>query len=230
MAEDWDGVRTMLTERGVDRVDDLLGEIDDLAAVLGAIKWWDGIPRERAGTGLLVSKIRDGGLPGYQRPHERSGPEGELLITPEQLKRMKTICLSPDGFSLFEAEEMFRKRAERANTDLRGLIASAIGERWRGTPTHPALIGPHDEEPAFLSLDDRARICRTRYSLWVRGVAVEKGPPNTNAQRADGESDYDYARRFWHWNEPQPVVEVRDTLVAAHKAAREASSDEGDLW
>lgn len=190
----WERLRTMLHERGVDKVDLLLREATcDLDGALGAIKWWDDLPRERAGTGLLVNKLRDGGLPGYKRPHERTTPQGVMDYTDEDVTRLRGQLLSPDGFTRPEAEEWVARRAKRLNTSAAALIDSAVGAAWTRTPVHPAKWDP-SAEPDSNGVD--------RYSAWVRGHC--SGRPDLSENPEHYESEWDFACAFWRWTDPEP--------------------------
>jgi hypothetical protein len=189
-----DRVVAMLAERGVTNAREEMLTGPSLDAILGAIKWFDDLPSGRAGTGLLVAKIRDGGMPGYKRPHERTGPKGELVVGDEEIALIRGFCYSPDGMSRPEAEAAFARLAKRANTPVGSLIDSAVVDGWVETPPHPAKLHPHD-------CDGHQDV---RYGLWVR-QNLPTGPANPEVRRKDGESEFAFSCRFWGWQENEAV-------------------------
>jgi hypothetical protein len=218
----------MLVERGVNGatglVEDLWSE-DQVTSAIGAVAWWDDLPHtgeRQVSTGLLVKKIRDGGIAGYKRPHERTSPENGG-VSPERLNAIRALLLAPEGMMTREqARDSLREQAQRLNTPPDALIDSAVGPVWQATPPHPALYQawgvdwtPKDEW-SFL-----------RYGLLVVEDAAFR--PDTDAVRNGGESDWSFACRFWRWQDPPELRELIARVVrerAEAEARRQAEERE----
>lgn len=201
-----ESVAEMLHERGVDNVAEVVLSIhpDDADAVLGAIAMWDDMPHtgpHAVGPGLLIKKIREGGVPGYKRPHERSRPNdfgGHAAFSTEVLERVRSMLLSPDaGFDRDSARDFLRGRAEKANTPVDALIDAAMGPQWRQTPPHPAFPGGW-RGGTFVYPDEHGGL---RYELLV-GTGHLPHPSTSDGVRQPDEDGWAFATRFWDWKDP----------------------------
>ncbi len=173
---------SMLEERDVDNGVRLLAALPDgeMAAVLGAIEWWDERKRasSRVGVGLLVNCIREGGKPGFQSQASRS--DRKLPVTPRLLTAVRGRCLSPDGCRRSEVHDMFEEAAGRRGVTADELVSQAMGPRWDLTPPHPGLI---------YSMPGQAR----RYN----DMLGERLRPDATVVRGEGEPVLGWASRFW---------------------------------
>ncbi len=202
---DRERIAEMLRERGVDGVVSIAGGITDIDAAYGAIKWWDDLPHSglrAVSTGLLVNALRDGGKPGYKRPHERTEVEGSVGWTDGLRTTFRGIGLSPDGFTRDEMRAMKANVAASLNTPVDSLIDDALDPNWMETPRHPAK---HLREYSDV-----------RYAAWVGGWGRDVKIDAAEGWRRKGETDWDFACRFWSWTEPEDLIErVRKARLAA---------------
>lgn len=221
----------MLVQRGVDGSEELVAGLGDLDGALGALVWWDDMPHEGSRavtTGLLVKKLREGGLPGYRRPHERDEATGTLAMGPDVIANVRGQLLSPEGFDREEAREHLAKFARGLNTPVDALIDSAVGAGWTVTPPHPAV--PQGWSLGWEPLDEG---CDLRYIWALRDGDFGPGVKNPGVPREPLESDWNFARRFWGWEDP-PVVErmIRrrreEEALVRQKAAEEALAQPED--
>ena len=197
-----------LAERGVNNPELLVeglteGELD---GAFGAISFWDDMPHDgtrAVGPGLLVAKIREGGVPAYKRAHERTGAGG-MGPSNALMGSIRGCLLTPDGCTRAQAEDAYRDVASRLNTPVSALIESAMGSMWVGTPTHPACSS---DEPIASS---------ARYHAWVLGHC-DVAPDADCVPRA-GEEEHEWACRFWSWTDPEDFEE----LLAAARIVWEA--------
>jgi hypothetical protein len=205
-------IAAMLTERGINGVGTLMAELEETPrdSLLGTIKWWDDLPQGRKGTGLLITKLRDGGVIGYRRPHERTDVEGELVVTPERLATLRAICLTPDGLTRIEAYDFCEKLARKANTTTDAIIDTVMGPDWKATPPHPAHV-----------IDTMRRFdAAIRYDVWMHRYFMRDIPdePQLEVQREANESVLDWSKRFWKWKDPKDMAEKRVAREIAAKA------------
>jgi hypothetical protein len=214
----------MLSQRGVDDPQGVVDKVidEDLDGVLGAIALWDDMQKtyRPPGPGLLVAKIRQGGVAGYRRPHERTNPEdlggrseaGSTLFTSIRGQILGAAMTRAD------ARDHFRKTADRLMTNVDALIDSAMTSGWEETPPHPAnpfgWRAPWEYPDAYGF---------TRYQLWSGGYRRwPRIPRDLTVRRAPNESQWAFACRFWGWDDPEGFTESAD----AARAAIEAFEDE----
>jgi hypothetical protein len=198
----------LLRDRGIQDARVVLGTADiSNDAALGAIKKWDDQPTGRQSTGLLVHWIREGGVLGYKRRHEREGLSGELLITDTHLRRIRALALSPDGMLREDVERTWSRTAERAEVTVGELIDKAVDEAWRETPPHPAMLvppyAPSDRDPII------------RYRWWVANGSGEDAVidrPDPTVRRRDGEDFWSWACRFWRYKDPAGLVQLYEKM------------------
>lgn len=224
---DRDRAEQLLTERGVDGAKGLIADYSDenLPAVFGAIAWFDDGQQSygnKPSTGLLVKKIKDGGLAGYRRPHERSSVEGVAgASTDDLMHRIRGMALSYSlsssnvvrSMSREELKRLISKTAHRLGTTPDALIDSAVAPEWTWTPPHPAVL-TRDGESKTAAL--------ARYSVHVASGRADRHP-NPSRVRLDGESLWDYACRFWDYQLPADAVSKAEQLAA--KAAEQRKAD-----
>jgi hypothetical protein len=195
----YEAVVRMLNERGIDRVAELLQPYqndEDLNLVVGAIKWWDDLPKvgERAvGPGLLVKKIQQGGVEGYKRPGERQSPQGRLTLDDKKRQYVRSHAFVPDGVRRQQLAVTIARPADRINMTPDQMIDACVGPQWTETPPFP-MQGPRDV-------------------TWRADPMVVRRP---------GESDYDFAIRFWNYEESE---EIRENLRKIVLQAREERAE-----
>jgi hypothetical protein len=204
----------MLRERGVTSADELVAALrdDQMDGALGTILWWDDSPHEgprAVSPGLLVAKIREGGMPGYRRPHERTTPEGVMGVSEELLSNIRRVALSPGGVTREMMRDVLEVKARALQTPPDALIDSAVGPGWKETPAHPAKQWSPNDELAPL-----------RYS-WV--CVHGWGRPEPRTQREPLEAEWDFGHRFWGWTDPPELREAAEAMrrEAAEEAKRE---------
>ena len=213
----------MLAERGVNNPEDLVNGVveGELDGAFGAVKYWDELPHQgprSASPGLLVSKIREGGLPGYKPPHERTSVEGTIGLTSDRMKNMRGVLATPDGMTREEAESLYSALARQLGTSPQSLIESVMGPGWFATPPHPGL-------------DDADVIAASvRYMIWLNGHC--NVAPDLECLPEDGESEQAWAMRFWGWKDPENIEQLI-SLERARRALRRApaqlpSAEAGD--
>lgn len=210
---------------------------DELDAAYGAVAWWNDMPHSgprAVGPGLLVKKIRDGGLVGYKRPHERATPDGEGGLGKKRLRSIRGVLLSPDcAFTRKEAEKFYEHEAEKVGTTPTALIDAAMGIEWSQTPPHPASRSGWSAAGWKYPDDLHAQ----RYALWV---GTDRAIPQArDGARQPGESDWDFAVRFWGWRECEDELQdalrkaaAREEMIrqrAAEEAAQKAAQVEREL-
>jgi hypothetical protein len=195
-------LRNLLIERGVNQAGAVVDELPDpqLEQAFVTIAWWD--DQQHTGTravtpGMLVSTIRDGGIPGYRRPHQRTPVEGAEPV-PNVGKALWGAMLSPDGFTRDEARGLYKHLAAKLNTPIDALIDSVVGPNWEETPKHPALIREDPVEHAV------------RYAMWVRDDHGGKVDPD--CRRGPGEELLVWSMRFWDWQDPLEFESVCDSM------------------
>lgn len=223
-----DKLKALLTERGIEGVNRIVDDLrdDQIAGALGAVVWWDDMPHEggrAVSSGLLVKKIRDGGLPGYRRPHERTTPDGTLAVTPERLNSMRRVLMSPEAvFDREQAREFFAEVGTKLNTPVDALVDSAMGADWVVTPPHPCHPRGWDH-PDWTPKDQW--IATVRYMHFVNS---EPGPSvDTQLPREPGESDWDYACRWWGWTDTPEIIEAikeKEATLRKERAAKKAAA------
>jgi hypothetical protein len=224
----YEAVVRMLNERGIDRVAELLQPYqndEDLNLVVGAIKWWDDLPKvgERAvGPGLLVKKIQQGGVEGYKRPGERQSPQGRLTLDDKKRQYVRSHAFVPDGVRRQQLAVTIARPADRINMTPDQMIDACVGPQWTETPPFP-MQGPRD---VTWEWPDAAEIVQsTRYMMWVHSN-YEAGEVTWRADpmvvRRPGESDYDFAIRFWNYEESE---EIRENLRKIVLQAREERAE-----
>lgn len=227
---DRERAQQLLTERGVDGAEGLIRDFadEDLGAVFGAIAWFDdGQQSVRPySTGLLVKKIKDGGLAGYRRPHERTSVEGVAGTgTDELMGRIRGLALSYSlsstdvvrSMSREELKHLIAKTAQRLGTPADALIDSAVCPEWQWTPPHPAVLRRDGEsKTAYLA----------RYSAHVAGVRGDRRHCNPSRVRHPGESLWDFACRFWDYQLPQEVVTKAEQRAAEQAEQRKAAAEQ----
>ena len=203
-------IAALLSERGINGLSELLLELSEMSTdtFLNTIKWWDDLPYASKGTGLLVARLREGGVVGYKRAHERTSVDGEVVVGPKQLVNLRSVCLTPAGIDRDTARGMCAKLAEKANTTPDELIDSALGaDNWEETPPHPAQLIVLGEDPVIGQL---------RYDIWVHASSTDH--PNPGLTRKPGEGDLNFSMRFWGWKDPEGLEE----RAAKRREAREA--------
>lgn len=155
---DRDKLLSLLVERGVTSavgVVDSLG--DDLDGAFATIAYYDDQPVAKQGAGLLVYLLKEGGMGGYRRPHEREKVQAtSATVTPQLLASIRGSCLSPNGYTREDARGMLDVKAKHLHTSPDALVDAAMGPDWQETPVHPVLR--HDGTP-------RERF--VRYAHWV---------------------------------------------------------------
>lgn len=199
-AKDFERVRTLLTERGVTSLDALMAEIElqGLSAVtaLNTIRWWDDLPASNRGTGLLVTKLREGGVRGYKRAHQREKVEGDDIVSlDKQMTTLRGICLTPDGIDRETAELMYAKTAEKAGMSPQALVDEAMCPEWVETPPHPAKVYTYVGDPEGI----------IRYLIWTQrdlSDPLERDRPHPQLRQKENESDLAFSCRFWGWVDP----------------------------
>lgn len=213
-----DNLERMLIERGVEGAPALVSGLadDEIDAALGAIAWWDDMPHtgpRAVGSGLLVKKIRDGGLPGYKRPHDRATPEGGTAVSDDRLRAMRGVLCSPDAhFTRETAAEFYAKTAGKLNTPVSALIDAAMGQEWVETPPHPASL--RGWQIAGWKYPDKENAA-ARYALWC---SLEgKMPKTRDGRRLAGETDWDFACRFWSWFDHEAEFQAALKKAAEHE-------------
>jgi len=189
----------LLAERGVHSAEDLIAGLEDseLAGAFGAIAMYDDMPmvggRHPTGPGLLVKRIREGGLPAYKPAHERASVDGTGPPV-GMLKSIRGVLSSPDGFSRAEAYDFYRGLAKQLNTTPQALVTSAMGAMWPGTPPHPAR-----------DTADPIAAC-VRYEAWLTGHCANTADLTCLPDPYKGE--HEWACRFWGWTDPLNYQEL----------------------
>lgn len=213
---------TLLQERGINGGASLLAELDAQGvsedAVLNTIKWWDDLPLDSKGTGLLVSQLKKGGVTGYRRAHERTGVDGEIVFGPKQASWLRRLALTPDGIDRETVAEMCEKLASKANTTPDALIDTAVDPNWQETPPHPVHLSVYGESAELRSV---------RYQAWVHQTLGPERPDPTVIREKD-ESDFDFSCRFWSWEDtPEMLERARKLKEAREQRAKEAAKMPG---
>jgi hypothetical protein len=223
----------MLAERGVDDPERLIARVPEggLDGVLGAIAFWDdqqGRQTYRPTPGLLVKKILDGGMSAYKRPHQRTSTEtfgGVSGLSAERIGYIRGQLLC-GPFDREAASDRLSDLARRLATPVTALIDTVMGQAWISTPPHPAnpffWIDPWTY-PDELGME--------RYGLLVGGYARRRRPADVGLVKGPGETQWDFACRFWSWSDPegfsegvaraQEILAERERLRRAERAAEE---------
>jgi hypothetical protein len=220
MIED-ERIEAMLEERGITGTVTLMAEIVDLAVddKLATIKWWDDIPGGRKSTGLLINKLREGGVKGYKRPHERQGVDGEVLVGPAQLANIRAIALSTHGMFRSDVEHIFTRLAEKAGSTVAALIDESVAPGWKETPPHPAHIYTGVGDPGGM----------VRYEEFVTRYGRDiPDRPDPTVTRNVGETELSYAMRFWNWKDQKTHDERVKTMVELSTARRLVARQRAD--
>jgi len=211
----------LLTEAGVTGVEAIVAGITDegLSGAMGAYFWWNEMPHIGAravSTGLLVKKIKEGGIPGYVRAAQRTGASGEMLVGETLLRSIRGVLLSPDGrMTRRDAYDIYAKTAEKLNCTVDSLVDSALDPLWRATPPHPAMPTAWDLGD-WKAADDWGHI---RYAHLV--MDEEPYRPTVDCQRIPGESAWDYACRFWNYSDSDAVRREIAALAKAEQMKRD---------
>lgn len=223
---DFERVRKLLTERGVTSLDSLMDEIEaqglSPATALNTIRWWDDLPASTRGTGLLVTKLRDGGVSGYRRAHEREKVDGEIVSLEHQMSTLRNICLTADGIDRETAESMYAKVAANANMSAKQLVDEAVCAEWAETPPHPVNV--------FTRVGDPEGIIR--YLVWMQRNRLDEetaDQPRPWLRPKEGESEFAFSCRFWGWRDPPELKERAQRFEAKRKAALAERNDGGHL-
>lgn len=208
----YDELVTALAERGIVKVDAIIDWVqtdEHLDAAFGAVAWWDSMPRDgdKAVTpGLLVWKLREGGLPGYKRDEERREVRGAKIINDELLGRIRSTCLA-GGMTRLWVENNFRVVAEKVNLTPMALIDMVMGAEWEQTPPYPGAIYEWRSEWTRPKEDTYVEHQRYGWSVY------NKRPKPSICARRHGESDWDWAVRFWNYEDPPQIAEWRRTAI-----------------
>ena len=224
---------TMLRERGVDSVDDLMSGLDqsDVDGVLGAIAMWDDMPHDgprAVSPGLLVKKIREGGVPGYRRAHERTSVDeafgGSSGLLDADLRRHVVGQISGAAMDREEARDHLARLAARLMTPVDALIDSLMGQHWTECPPHPAL--PTAWRGRNRYPEDQWELAGLRYA-WLVGNPQSGRPPAEPSSRKKGESDWNFACRYWGYTDPPELLEAHaKALARAEAEAKQRAEDE----
>lgn len=203
-------LHSLLKERGVDKIEDLLDPIVDeqLDGVAGAIALWDDMQKgfPKPGPGLLVSKIRQGGVPGYKRAHERTELDGSFGgVTDELLGSIRAQVLGA-AMDREQGLEHFAKLATSRGTTPGALLDSAMGQAWIATPPHPAAYVAWRGRWSFPP--EAVAGMEVRYAAYCAGHRRKIKPPDLAALQAPGESDWNFSQRYWDWEDPPGVAEA----------------------
>lgn len=211
----------MLEERGVTDPDSVLMNTaaDDFDAVRGTIRWWDDLPDGKRGTGLLVHRIKEGGMENYRRPGDREGvddPDDPSVMSKTLRTSVRRQLLSPDGMTWEVAEDHFRPVTRRFHSSFEALLESVDLEGWVMTPPHPA------------SLHSGYDGSGVRYEAWIaKGARAE--PHDPTMRRVPNESMLAYSMRFWNWTDTDELREAIAKAVESRKAARASQIEKDKL-
>lgn len=233
MADLFDEICEMLTERGIEAPDEVLrgyltmigSDADGDSAyrgALGAIKRWDDrlAVGERVGAGLLRKLLLEGGSPGYKPAEQRSSSPGTLMLTGKRLASIRRVCLTPNGTTREIERSHYAELAVKAGVKIDDLLDEAVFSGWTETPPHPAYpwTGDWTGKP-----DDGV----DRYGAVVCGESPVEAHP---VERRSGESDWEFSRRFWRYQESPAILKAAAARKAELDERREAAAEARERW
>ena len=229
MADLFNDICAMLTERGMEKPDEILRGYLTLASgdgrdgdaiydgALGAIKRWDDrlAAGDQVGTGLLRKFLLDGGFPGYKSAEERSSAPGTLMLTEKRLSSIRRVCFTPNGSTREIERGQFGELAGRLGMGIDELLDTATFRGWKETPPHPAYpwTGTWEGKP-----DDGV----DRYGAAVLGETPVVAHP---VPRAKGESDWELSRRFWRYEETPEMLKAGAARLAEIQERRARAAE-----